>query len=241
MGWVSAHGCLKGEPLALQALTRLLPLLQGCLNTSAPVGTEFVVAFTVFDSSVPANNHTALRSVTITEPCEPGLVWCSFDRLCGVTACDVRLRLVPQVVRDVDPPVVTLALPGVNLTADAQTDNAPATLTLTYGEVTTQPFSVCKSGEEPGVEVSVCIPFRVVQPDWQAGGVQCTPPPLASQAYPYSTLESARRTDRCSDGVEDQGALREPREHRHVGCWKSSAVRAAVRSARMMERASTAN
>ena len=127
---------------------------QGCLNTSAPVGTEFVVAFTVFDRSVPANNHTASRSITVTEPCEPGLVWCPLDRLCGVTACDVRLRLVPQVTVDVHPPVVTLALPGVNLTADAQADNAPASLTLTYGEVTSQPFTVCESGQEAGVEVS---------------------------------------------------------------------------------------
>ena len=80
-------------------------------------------------------------------------MWCPFDRLCGTTSCDVRLRLVPQVTRDVDPPVVTLALPGVNLTTDAQTTRA--TLTLTYGEVMSQPFSVCAFGEEPGVEVSV--------------------------------------------------------------------------------------
>jgi hypothetical protein len=94
--------------------------LQGCLNTSAPVGTEFLVSFTVFDSSVPANNATAVRSITVTEPCEPGLVWCAFDRLCGTTGCDVRQRLIPQITVDTQPPVVTLALPGVNLTADAE-------------------------------------------------------------------------------------------------------------------------
>jgi hypothetical protein len=44
--------------------------MQGCLNTSFPAGSSFVVQFLVFDTSFPKNNVSIERFITIVKPCE---------------------------------------------------------------------------------------------------------------------------------------------------------------------------
>ncbi|KAK3262154.1 hypothetical protein CYMTET_28973 [Cymbomonas tetramitiformis] len=82
--------------------------LQGCLNTSAPVGTVYAVDFVVFDMHIPANRAPATRHVTIVSPCEdPSAELCD-DLTCSSIPCATRdaLLLDPEV--DSVPPVISL-------------------------------------------------------------------------------------------------------------------------------------
>jgi hypothetical protein len=97
--------------------------VRGCLDTAAPVGTIFEVAFWVFDQQSPARNATATRTVVVVEPCAPGLTYCDVDSKCGVAACAVRETIQPRRRRrrggsassDVIPPNLTLAVDELTL------------------------------------------------------------------------------------------------------------------------------
>jgi hypothetical protein len=53
--------------------------VQGCLNTSAPVGSIFQLRFTVLDRAVtPPVASSAVRVVTILSPCDLGFTFCRF-------------------------------------------------------------------------------------------------------------------------------------------------------------------
>lgn len=51
--------------------------VQGCLNTSAPVGTIFELEFVVLDPAVtPPVSSRVIRTVTILPPCQQGFSYC---------------------------------------------------------------------------------------------------------------------------------------------------------------------
>jgi hypothetical protein len=51
------------------------------VNTAATVGSIFEVSFWVFDQQSPARNATAVRTVVIVEPCDPGRTYCAVDQV----------------------------------------------------------------------------------------------------------------------------------------------------------------
>ncbi|KAK3274903.1 hypothetical protein CYMTET_16937 [Cymbomonas tetramitiformis] len=82
--------------------------LQGCLNTSAAVGTIFEVVFLVFDSMTPAQNASASRTVTISQPCASGEELCD-DLACSDIPCETRATLLSQQASpDTAPPVIAM-------------------------------------------------------------------------------------------------------------------------------------
>jgi hypothetical protein len=128
--------------------------LRGCLDTAAPVGTVFEVAFWVFDQQSPARNATATRTVVVVEPCAPGLEYCTVDSKCGITACSVREALQAEALSrrrrnrkggfasgDLIPPNLTLAVHE---------------LTLDYLTASPIALTACADGAQ-GVYVCVCM------------------------------------------------------------------------------------
>ncbi|KAK3250155.1 hypothetical protein CYMTET_40451 [Cymbomonas tetramitiformis] len=84
--------------------------LQGCLDTSAEVGTVFSIRFIVFDHATPANMASVIRTVTIAAPCDAGYELCD-DGVCSSVPCEDRNALLasdgPE-QPDSIPPNVTL-------------------------------------------------------------------------------------------------------------------------------------
>lgn len=70
--------------------------VKGCVNTSAPVGSEFSLRYLVFDGAIPANNASVVRVVTIASPCARGEHFCESDAACSSVECDVRDALSSQ-------------------------------------------------------------------------------------------------------------------------------------------------
>ncbi|KAK3268689.1 hypothetical protein CYMTET_22821 [Cymbomonas tetramitiformis] len=81
--------------------------LQGCLNTSADVGTVFDIRFVVYDSMVPAQNDSVTRVVTIVQPCSGGDELCS-DMTCSPIPCDERDAQFSSTLDDTAPPTIEL-------------------------------------------------------------------------------------------------------------------------------------
>ncbi|KAK3250934.1 hypothetical protein CYMTET_39709 [Cymbomonas tetramitiformis] len=81
--------------------------LLGCINTTAEVGTVFEINFVVFDSMVPAQNDSATRFVTITQPCASGEELCS-DMTCSPVSCAERDAVFSSSVDDTIRPTVEL-------------------------------------------------------------------------------------------------------------------------------------
>ncbi|KAK3267920.1 hypothetical protein CYMTET_23548 [Cymbomonas tetramitiformis] len=81
--------------------------LSGCINTTAEVGTVFEIEFVVFDSMVPAQNGSAVRFVTITQPCASGEELCS-DMTCSPVSCAERDAVFSSSVDDTIRPTVEL-------------------------------------------------------------------------------------------------------------------------------------
>jgi hypothetical protein len=88
--------------------------LEGCLNTSAPVGTIFNVSFVVFDSEQPPLRANAFRLVTIAQPCAADEFWCGATTGCSPVDCETRTLLLAS-DGDSTPPVLT-PLHGTALT-----------------------------------------------------------------------------------------------------------------------------
>ncbi|KAK3237662.1 hypothetical protein CYMTET_52282 [Cymbomonas tetramitiformis] len=84
--------------------------LQGCLNTSAEVGTVFNVSFTVFSTGMPAQSVNVTRYVSIIQPCELGEELCE-DRTCSDVDCATRDAWAAP-PPDVTPPIITLRRPS---------------------------------------------------------------------------------------------------------------------------------
>ncbi|KAK3252906.1 hypothetical protein CYMTET_37812 [Cymbomonas tetramitiformis] len=84
--------------------------IQGCLNTSAEVGTIFEIKFEVFDSWMPAQSAGVTRYVSIIQPCELGEELCD-DLTCSDVPCETRdsWSTAPA---DTTPPVITLLQPS---------------------------------------------------------------------------------------------------------------------------------
>jgi hypothetical protein len=83
--------------------------LNGCLNTSAPVGTTFDIRFVVFDDVNMEHYVTKTRSITIGEPCDAGMQLCVGSggfNVCTELPCE-QVEASAE-VPDVDPPVLTL-------------------------------------------------------------------------------------------------------------------------------------
>jgi hypothetical protein len=81
--------------------------LSGCgIDTlNAPVGTEFALAFTVSDLSIPPATSEVLRRIIVVSPCKPGQTYCpelagpalSTDEFaCGKTDCISRAAILAQ-------------------------------------------------------------------------------------------------------------------------------------------------
>ncbi|KAK3270208.1 hypothetical protein CYMTET_21381 [Cymbomonas tetramitiformis] len=82
--------------------------LQGCINTSAPVGTVFEVEWVVFDSGMLAQNASVTRLISIIQPCNLGETLCD-DLTCSTIDCDTRDTMLADDV-DTTAPVVTMLL-----------------------------------------------------------------------------------------------------------------------------------
>jgi hypothetical protein len=91
-------------PFLASGAKALTPCCDPC---TAQVGTSFDVLFVVFDDSVPARSATAVRTVTLVAPCEPGHRWCPEERLCSALPCDQRAMLLPVTLRDTTAPTIT--------------------------------------------------------------------------------------------------------------------------------------
>ncbi|KAK3289237.1 hypothetical protein CYMTET_3328 [Cymbomonas tetramitiformis] len=78
--------------------------MQGCINTSSPVGTIFSVRFVVFDRGTPQRNATVTRVVTITSRCDVEEDLCD-DLTCSPVDCDLRESLLADPV-DTSPPAI---------------------------------------------------------------------------------------------------------------------------------------
>lgn len=78
---------------------------QGCINTSAPVGTVFDIVFLVFDGSQPAGFASVTRTLTVAPPCSTGWTWC--DGACSPVDCETRSELLGE-QPDTVPPTITL-------------------------------------------------------------------------------------------------------------------------------------
>ncbi|KAK3233264.1 hypothetical protein CYMTET_56422 [Cymbomonas tetramitiformis] len=82
--------------------------LQGCINTSARVGTVFEVEWIVFDSGMLAQNASVTRLISIIQPCNLGETLCD-DLTCSSIDCDTRDIMLADDV-DIAAPVVTMLL-----------------------------------------------------------------------------------------------------------------------------------
>lgn len=82
----------------------------GVDTETAPVGTQFTVAFVVFDMAMPAAKAVLNRTITVAPPCSGPQVYCaSLNPQCGPEPCALRVALqAPQVVAP--PPVLGAAL-----------------------------------------------------------------------------------------------------------------------------------
>ncbi|KAK3233701.1 hypothetical protein CYMTET_56024 [Cymbomonas tetramitiformis] len=85
--------------------------IEGCLNTSAEVGTMFQVEFLVFDNAVPSQAASVHRTVTIIAPCESQEILCE-DLSCSSVDCHLRDSLLTEPTGDVAPPVITFRGPS---------------------------------------------------------------------------------------------------------------------------------
>ncbi|KAK3232908.1 hypothetical protein CYMTET_56767 [Cymbomonas tetramitiformis] len=128
--------------------------LQGCVNTSAEVGTVFLVDFVVFDDAMPAKNATVTRTVGIIHPCDIGAgeSLCS-DLVCFMD-CQYREQVLGEEPADTTAPVVTI-LP--TLPARIAYGNASATASM----------RACTSVEDPG-------PCAALAHDAESGDVSGT-------------------------------------------------------------------
>ncbi|KAK3237812.1 hypothetical protein CYMTET_52134 [Cymbomonas tetramitiformis] len=66
--------------------------IQGCLNTSAEVGTMFQLDFVVYDFNYPAASSTVSRYITIVSTCDIGEFYC--DGVCSPLDCAERDSLL---------------------------------------------------------------------------------------------------------------------------------------------------
>ncbi|KAK3271664.1 hypothetical protein CYMTET_20002 [Cymbomonas tetramitiformis] len=119
-----ARGC-PGHELRRKGLSH-------CVNTSSQVGTVYEVVFFVLDSSMPALNATAVRTVTITSPCSDG------ERLCGATCsavpCNVLAELEGNEADLEPPPEISLRGPEVIRVLYGDTEEAARLRPCAVGE-----------------------------------------------------------------------------------------------------------
>ncbi|KAK9816871.1 hypothetical protein WJX72_006349 [[Myrmecia] bisecta] len=72
------------------------------VNTSAAVGTQFNITFTVFDLGAPSLNASITRTVVIISPCPTG------QTLCSDNSCSINCALSVPVVVERAVPIITL-------------------------------------------------------------------------------------------------------------------------------------
>ncbi|KAK3237339.1 hypothetical protein CYMTET_52578, partial [Cymbomonas tetramitiformis] len=113
--------------------------LEGCVNTSAAVGSIFNIDFVVFDSAIPANFHAATRVVGIIQPCAVGEELCA-DLTCSSVDCELRDSLLAD-PRDVMPPEVALRYSEVRVRYGRAEDVAALRACTSKAELTQDPPS----------------------------------------------------------------------------------------------------
>ncbi|KAK3239186.1 hypothetical protein CYMTET_50871 [Cymbomonas tetramitiformis] len=83
------QSCLTGGSGNCQGHEYAVKGLQGCLNTSAAVGSLIEVEFLVFDNAIPPNQAFVTRTIDIIFPCERW-EWLCDDGACSSIECGLR-------------------------------------------------------------------------------------------------------------------------------------------------------
>ncbi|KAK3236511.1 hypothetical protein CYMTET_53346 [Cymbomonas tetramitiformis] len=87
------YSCLTGGQVYCQGHEYAVKGLQGCLNTSAAVGSIIEVEFLVFDNAIPPNKASVTRTIGIIYPCE-WWEWLCDDGACSAIECALRDQLL---------------------------------------------------------------------------------------------------------------------------------------------------
>ncbi|KAK3243702.1 hypothetical protein CYMTET_46660 [Cymbomonas tetramitiformis] len=128
--------------------------VQGCVNTSATVGTIFDVIFVVYDSAQPAQRATVTRHVIIVNPCAVGEEICA-DLSCSDIPCETRneLETIPPV--DTTPPLIELLLSSP-IRIRYQNDSGVASLRgcASAGGLYAQPACLATAWDETDGDIS---------------------------------------------------------------------------------------
>ncbi|KAK3254277.1 hypothetical protein CYMTET_36504 [Cymbomonas tetramitiformis] len=138
--------------------------VDGCLSTSAEVGTIFQLQFIVFDEAIPSNTATVTRLITITQPCDDGNVWCAefVGSECSSVDCETRAMLSDDdaPAADVDPPTITLlGAASLRITYGAAEDISilPCTSDAAASESTVSCYATALDATDGDVSASIKI------------------------------------------------------------------------------------